>query len=69
MHVENLTADAPQSFAACAGAMYRALAMLPCRCCHNVLYAGCKVEQEITQKCARCASMAQYEALVLAQVA
>lgn len=53
----------------CASAMYLALRMLPCRCSHNVPYAGGQVEQLTTQQCARCVSMAQYESALLAKVA
>lgn len=43
-------------------AMYRALVNLPCRCEHNVPYADCKVGQHVTKACARCQSMAEWDA-------
>lgn len=45
-----------------AQSMYAALRSLPCRCEHNVPYAECKVEQHVTKMCARCSSMAAWEA-------
>jgi hypothetical protein len=34
-----------------------ALRSLPCRCSHNVPYAGGQVERKATIECARCVSM------------
>lgn len=42
-------------------AMHAALKNLPCRCEHNVLYAGMQVEQTVTRMCARCRSMAAWQ--------
>jgi hypothetical protein len=52
-----------------AEAMYRALAMMPCRCLHNVPYASGSVEQVIVQHCARCTSMALWEEAIPPAVA
>ena len=42
-----------------------ALRMMPCRCEHNVPYAGCAVEQIVTRQCKRCEVLAKYDALQL----
>jgi hypothetical protein len=42
-------------------AMYAALNVLPCRCEHNVPYAGMQTEQVVTRVCARCRSMAAWK--------
>lgn len=42
---------------AAGNAMRSALNCLPCRCSHNVPYAGSKVERKVTVECARCVSM------------
>lgn len=51
------------AYIAAGNRLYAAIANLPCRCCHNVPYAGCKVEQIVTERCARCSSMAEWDAL------
>lgn len=52
-----------------AEAMYRALALLPCACAHNVPYAGCKIEQKITHQCVRCKAMLAWELAQLGEAA
>ena len=51
-----------EKIAAAAAAMYAALVALPCRCTYNVPYADCQVKREVTHQCARCKSMAMWEA-------
>ena len=46
---------------AAAEAMARALTNYPCRCEHNVLYAGGSVEQVVTKMCARHSSLAAWK--------
>ena len=40
-----------------------ALRMMPCRCLHNVPYAGGAVEQVVTHQCKRCEVLAKYDVL------
>jgi hypothetical protein len=50
---------------AAAEAMYRALALMPCACGHNVPYSGCKIEQKVTHRCVRCKAMLAWEMVML----
>lgn len=48
-----------------ADAMYRALAMLPCRCQYNVPYDSGKVKQVVKLRCTRCEAMMRWESFIL----